>query len=109
MVTEEVLNVALISYHRTRPHEGAVVAMRAALAVVAPIIAAQERERVKKLVANECEDLMQRTKTPIQRAREDGHLSEECHQEGRWHGVNDLLEYVEEVGPAAIRALGDAT
>ena len=74
------------------------------LAAVAPMIAKAERERVKKLVANECEDLMQRTKTPIQRAREDGHLSEECHQEGRWHGINDLLEYVEK-----IRALGDAT
>ncbi len=44
MVTEEVLNVALISYHRTRPHEGAIVAMRAALAAVAPLIAARERE-----------------------------------------------------------------
>jgi hypothetical protein len=78
--------------------------LRQVLASVAPLIAKAERERVKKLVANECEDLMQRTKTPIQRAREDGHLSEECHQEGRWHGINDLLEYVEK-----IRALGDAT
>lgn len=84
-------------------------AMRAALAAVAPIIAKAERERVKKLVANECENLMQRTKTPIKRAREDGHLSEKCHQEGRWHGVNDLREWAEKIGPAAIRALGDAT
>lgn len=45
VVTEEALNVALITYHRTRPHEGAVVAMRSALAAVAPIIAKAERER----------------------------------------------------------------
>lgn len=38
VVTEEALNVALISYHRTRPHEGAVAAMRSALAAVAPLI-----------------------------------------------------------------------
>jgi hypothetical protein len=50
VVTEEALNVALITYHRTRPHEGAVVAMRAALAAVAPLIAAQERERCAVVV-----------------------------------------------------------
>lgn len=52
VVTEEALNVALITYHRTRPHEGAVVAMRSALAAVAPLIAAQERERCAVIAEN---------------------------------------------------------
>ena len=50
VVTEEALNTALIAYHRTRPHEGVVVAMRAALAAVAPLIAAQERERCARVL-----------------------------------------------------------
>ena len=49
VVTEEALNIALIAYHRIRPHEGVVVAMRAALAAVAPLIAAAERERCARV------------------------------------------------------------
>lgn len=50
VVTEEAINIALIAYHRTRPHKGAVVAMRAAIAAVAPLIAAAERERCAREV-----------------------------------------------------------
>ena len=56
-VTEEVLNIALITYHRTRPHEGAVVAMRHALAAVAPLIAAAERERCARVAHQHGYDL----------------------------------------------------
>lgn len=80
---------------------------RAALAVAEPALRGDERERVKSRVVDECEDLMQRTDTPIRRAREDAHLSEQCHQEGRWHAANDLREVVEKIGPDAIRARKD--
>jgi hypothetical protein len=84
VVTEEVLNVALISYHRTRPHEGAVVAMRAALAVVAPIIAAQERERAIVAAASALDAY------------------------GKWNGEITPERLMKPI-TAAIRALGDAT
>lgn len=57
VVTEEALNVALITYHRTRPHEGAIVAMRSALAAVAPIIVKQERERCARVADDKATEM----------------------------------------------------
>lgn len=62
-------------------------------------------ERAAKIAEIACEEIMRRTETPIARAKEDMHLSEQCHQEGRWHGANDCREDI----AAAIRAsLGSA-
>lgn len=89
-VTEEAINIALIAYHRTRPHEGAVVAMRAALAAVAPLIAAQERERCAR-VADAKEDEYETS----YRAG----LKSSQHLQGMSDGAGEVA--------AAIRALGD--
>ena len=48
--------------------------------------------RAADLVERVCEEIMARTATPIRRAKEDAHTSEQCHQEGRWHAANDCRE-----------------
>jgi hypothetical protein len=44
-VPGEWWDAALIDYYRTEPHEGVYLAIRAAIAAVAPLIAKAERER----------------------------------------------------------------
>lgn len=95
-VTEEAINIALIAYHRTRPHEGAVVAMRAALAAVAPLIAAQERERVAKWHDRQTEEATARAED----AQTRGETGNVLHHARFAHA--HLLS------AAAIRAMGNA-
>lgn len=47
------------------------------------------RDAAGKAAERICEDIMSRTETPLKRAVEDAHTSEEDHQEGKWHGAND--------------------
>ena len=41
-----------------------------------------------------CEDIMEHTRTPLRRAKEDAHDSEINHQEGRWHAANDAMRAI---------------
>jgi hypothetical protein len=50
--------------------------------------------RARTIAENVCDDVKRRTETPRKRAREDGHLSEECHQDGKWHGAHDCQEEI---------------
>lgn len=46
-------------------------------------------------IINECESNMARAREAEKQAKATGHFSEEHHQDGRWHGNNDILEFVE--------------
>lgn len=47
------------------------------------------QEDMRERAAEVCDDLMRRTDTPRKRAIEDGHRSEQHHQEGRFQGCYD--------------------
>lgn len=49
-----------------------------------------------KEIAQYCETLMSRALHNKRMAEADHHISEENHQDGRWHGINDILEFIED-------------
>jgi hypothetical protein len=50
--------------------------------------------RLVDLIENECEVNMGNARRLQNRAKEDGHDSEDNHQDGRWHGNCDVLDFI---------------
>jgi len=95
VVTEEMLHIAITEYwnaERKKEH-----GMRAALAAVAPLIAAQERDRCIAIAQSEHGDAAQDIDMATRGCDETGRLQ----SEGAAHAAARIA--------AAIRALGDAT
>lgn len=70
---------------------------------ITDLLDALEAERAKskeyralvQRIMGECETNMSRCRLNEKRAIEDCHDSERWHQDGRWHGNNDILDYAE--------------
>jgi len=74
---------------------------------------AQLEDRVKVLsgiissIKSECEMNMRRAGLYEKRAIEDAHTSEQHHQDGRWHGNNDVLEFIQRQTAALAQQKGE--
>ena len=95
VVTDECINAAMAAFYQSKG--GFVTSMRAALAAVAPLIAAQERERCA-LVADE-EEAYHYKAIPVENLTSDDPIA--CPARQRTQVAGTIA--------AAIRALGDET
>lgn len=95
VVTDECINAAMTAFYQSRG--GHVTSIRAALAAVAPLIAAQERERCA-LVADE-EEAYHYKAIPVENLTSDDPIA--CPARQRTQVAGTIA--------AAIRALKDAT
>lgn len=55
----------------------------------------EEAIKLIRMIHQECEMNMDRADKYKKRASEDLHESEENHQDGRWHGNYDILQFIE--------------
>lgn len=81
---------------------------RAALAVIEPVVRAAECQRIKNAIDGECALGMSRASLHKKRAMEDLHRSEENHQDGRWHALNDISQFTAALTPPQPKEPTDA-